>query len=48
VRIGEIVCIGKESNNFEDVDAGLIHSAESVYSTYSDGRRDAWERDMRP
>jgi hypothetical protein len=44
VRIGEIVCIGKESNNLEEVDAGLIHSDESVYTTYPDQRRDAWER----
>jgi hypothetical protein len=36
VRIGEIICIGKESNNLEEVDAGLIHSVESVYTTYPD------------
>lgn len=42
VRIGEIVCIGKESNNLEEVDAGLIHSVERVYTTYLDQNRDRW------
>lgn len=48
VLIGEIVPIGKESNKLEEVDAGLIHSADSVYVTYPDPRRDCWERDIRP
>jgi hypothetical protein len=48
VQIGEIVAIGKESNKLEEVDAGLVHSAESVYTTYLDPRRDLWERSIRP
>jgi len=48
VRIGEIVAIGKESNKLEEVDAGLIHSAESVYVTYPDPTRDSWTRDVVP
>jgi hypothetical protein len=48
VRIGEIIPIGKESNKLEEVDAGLIHSAESVYTTYPDHRRDHWEKIIRP
>jgi hypothetical protein len=44
ICIGEITCIGKESNRLEEVDAGLIHSTENVYTTYPDNRRDAWER----
>jgi hypothetical protein len=48
VRIGEIVAIGKESNKLEEVDAGLIHSAESVYVTYPDPTRDSWTRDIAP
>jgi hypothetical protein len=47
VRIGEIVCIGKESNNLEEVDAGLIHLAEIVYTAYPDQSRDVWERIIR-
>jgi hypothetical protein len=48
IRIGEIVAIGKESNKLEEVDAGLVHSADSVYITYPDPKRDAWERIVRP
>ncbi len=48
IRINEIISIGKESNSLEEVDAGLIHSAENVYTVYSDSRRDAWEKVIRP
>lgn len=48
VQIGEIVPIGKESNKLEEVDAGLIHSAESVYLTYPDPTRDSWTRATLP
>ena len=48
VRVGEITPIGKESNRLEEVDAGLIHSAESVYTVYPNHTRDSWERDTRP
>jgi uncharacterized protein YjhX (UPF0386 family) len=42
VRIGQIKCLGKESNAIEDVDSGLIHSADDVYTEYADPRRDEW------
>lgn len=48
VRIDEIICVGKESNRLEEVDAGLIHSAESVYTVYLDPKRDYRERQIRP
>jgi len=48
VRIGEIQPIGKESNHLEDVDAGLIHSANGAYTSYPDVSRDKWERVVRP
>jgi hypothetical protein len=48
VRIGEIISIGKESNKLEEVDAGLVHSTDSVYTIYPDQRRDSWEREIRP
>ena len=47
VQIGEIVAIGKESRKLEEVDAGLIHSAETVYTIYPDGARDTWEKFIR-
>jgi len=48
VRIDQIEYIGKESNSLEEVEAGLIHSAESVYTVYHDPQRDVWETKVRP
>jgi len=42
VYIDFVRYIGKESNHLEDVDAGLIHSEDSVYTEYCDKRRDEW------
>ena len=47
-RIAQIKYIGKESNNLEDVEAGLVHSAENVYAEYSDPRRDEWQKRILP
>lgn len=32
----------------EEVDPGLINSAEDVYTEYEDRRRDEWETKIRP
>lgn len=48
IRIDYIVCIGKESNTLEDVDAGLIHSEKSVYTEYPDPKRDEWQMKILP
>jgi hypothetical protein len=48
IKIDGIRYIGKESNRLEDVDSGLIHSAENVYTEYEDQRRDEWETKIRP
>jgi hypothetical protein len=48
VRIDEIKYIGKESNSLEEVEEGLIHSPENVYTEYSDPRRDAWQTKIPP
>lgn len=48
VRIGLIRYIGKESNSLEDVEAGVVHSAQSVYTEYSDPRRDEWQMVILP
>jgi lambda repressor-like predicted transcriptional regulator len=48
VRIAYIVPIGKESNRLEEVDAGLIHSPDDVYTVYPDQTGDYWERVVRP
>jgi hypothetical protein len=48
VQIDQIIPIGKESNSLEEVEAGLIHSAENVYTVYSDPRRDEWQTNILP
>ena len=48
VRIDEIIAIGKESNSLEEVEAGLMHSAENVYTVYPDPRRDKWQTKILP
>ena len=40
--------IGKESNRLEDVESGLIHSSESVYTEYANPRRDEWQTIILP
>ena len=48
VRVERIQPIGKESNGLEEVDAGMVHAAQSVYTEYCDPRRDEWETKIRP
>ena len=48
VSIDQVKYIGKESNSLEDVEQGLIHSAQNVYTEYPDPRRDEWETKLRP
>jgi hypothetical protein len=48
VRIEQIKYIGKESNSLEEVESGLIHSEQSVYTEYPDPRRDEWQTRILP
>jgi hypothetical protein len=48
VRIDQIKYIGKESNSLEEVEAGLHHSPENVYTEYLDLRRDEWQTKILP
>jgi hypothetical protein len=48
VRIGELKCIGKESNSLENVEAGLEHSEKNVYTDYVDPKRDEWATKILP
>jgi len=32
IKIDQIKCIGKESNSLENVDEGLVHSEQNVYT----------------
>jgi hypothetical protein len=48
VRVKRIKYIGKESNSLEEVDSGLIHSEQSVYTEYTDQKRDEWQMKILP
>jgi hypothetical protein len=48
VWIDQIKYVGKESNSLEEVEAGLIHSADNVYTIYPDPRRDQWTTKVLP
>jgi hypothetical protein len=43
VGIDQIKYIGKESNSLEDVESGLAHSEQNVYTEYPDPSRDEWQ-----
>ncbi len=48
IRIEQIKYIGKESNSLEEVDSGLLHSEDSVYTEYPDPQRDEWQTEILP
>jgi len=48
IQIEIIKYIGKESNSLEDVEYGLIHSEQNVYTEYPDPRRDEWQTKIVP
>jgi hypothetical protein len=48
ICIDQIKYIGKESNHLEDVDAGLVHSGENIYTEYVDQSRDEWRTKILP
>jgi hypothetical protein len=48
LRIGDITAIGKESNSLEEVDAGLVHDEENVYTTCPDPHRSLWVTKILP
>ena len=48
IEVSLIKYIGKESNSLEEVEAGLIHSAQNVYTEYVDTRRDEWQMIILP
>jgi len=48
VRVERIIYIGRESNQLEEIEAGVIHSPESVYTEYPDPSRDEWQTRILP
>ena len=41
-------CIGKESNSLEEVDEGMVHSDQNVYTEYADPKRSEWVTKIQP
>jgi hypothetical protein len=48
IKIDQIKCIGKESNSLENVDEGLVHSEQNVYTEYADPKRSEWITKIQP
>jgi hypothetical protein len=48
ICIDRIQYIGKESNQLEAVDAGLIHSDKNIYTEYVNKNRDEWQMKILP
>jgi hypothetical protein len=48
VKIDLIKCIGKESNSLENVEEGLVHSEQNVYTEYKDPKRSEWVTKLQP
>ena len=48
ICVDQVKYIGKESNHLEAVDAGLIHSENSIYTEYVDQSRDEWQAKILP
>jgi hypothetical protein len=47
IAIDHIIYIGRESNQLENVDAGLVRASDG-YTEYPDPRRDYWQRAVVP
>jgi hypothetical protein len=48
IKIDLLKCIGKESNSLENVDEGMVHSDQNVYTDYADPRRTEWIAKIQP
>jgi hypothetical protein len=48
VKIDLIKCISKESNSFDSIDEGMVHSEQNVYTEYADPRRSEWFVKIQP
>jgi hypothetical protein len=48
IKVDLIKCIGKESNSLENVDEGMVHPDQNVYTGYADPRRSEWITKFQP
>ena len=47
MSVGQIIYIGRESNQLEEVEAGTVHDAAGVYTEYVDHGARHWFRAAR-
>jgi hypothetical protein len=48
ISIDHLIYIGRESNQLEDVEAGLVRAGDGAYTEYPDPRRDYWQTAVVP
>jgi hypothetical protein len=48
VRAVDVLYVGKESNQLEAVEAGLVHDADAVIAVYRDDDAEYWKREILP
>ena len=48
ITIDHVIYIGRESNQLEDVEAGLVRPGDGAYTEYPDPRRDYWQSAVVP
>ena len=48
ISIDHVIYIGRESNQLEDVEAGVVRAGDGAYTDYPDTRRDYWQRAVVP
>ena len=47
IAIDHVIYIGRESNQLEDVEAGVVRASDGAYTEYQDPRRDYWRTVVR-
>ena len=48
ITLDHVIYIGRESNQLEDVEAGLVRPGDGAYTEYPDPRHDYWQRSVVP
>ena len=48
ITIDHVIYIGRESNQLEDVEAGVVRAGDGAYTEYPDPRRDYWDTAVVP
>ena len=48
IQVDQVRCIGKESNSLENVEEGIEHFEQNVYTEYADPKRSEWTKKIQP